>query len=201
MKVCLHMYNGIVQQNPLCVESCVTKEFPISLRLSPTMFDADATSVLLRAHLCTAVDSMCRKPWVRNCSREQKGLYNGNVQQNSFCAASCVTKDVLIFPRFSPTFFYRRANPAPYSAPFLYTPAQVDAPCRLEAHYACNKKLNKCVIFSKKNTKIILYIAHHYLQYENHFVHSTSHVLSRMYSSTAVRSTRRTLRSKLLISM
>ena len=29
VKVCLHiMYNGNVQQNPLCVESCVTTEFP-----------------------------------------------------------------------------------------------------------------------------------------------------------------------------
>ena len=113
------LYNGNVQYNPLCVESCVTKEFSISRRFSPTIFDPDANSVLLRAHLCTAVDSMRRKPWVRNCSREHKGLYNGNVQQNPLCAASCVTKDIPIYPRFSPTFFYRRANPAPYSAPFF----------------------------------------------------------------------------------
>ena len=79
VKVYLHMYNGNVQQNPLCMETCVTKEFHISPRFSPTMFDPDANSVLLRAHLCTAVDSMRRKPWVRNCSRERKGLYNGNV--------------------------------------------------------------------------------------------------------------------------
>ena len=73
----------------------------------------------LRAHLCTAVDSMRRKPCVRNCSREREGLYNGNVQQNPVCAASCVTKDVPISPRFPPTFFHRRANPAPYSAHFF----------------------------------------------------------------------------------
>ena len=30
VKVYPHMYNGNVQQNPLCVESCVTKEFPVS---------------------------------------------------------------------------------------------------------------------------------------------------------------------------
>ena len=80
VKVYLHMYNGNVQQNPLCVEFCMTKEFSISLRSSPTIFDPDANSVLLRAHLCPAVDS---KPCVRNCSRGREGLYNGNVQQNS----------------------------------------------------------------------------------------------------------------------
>ena len=75
----LHMHNGNAQQNPLCVESCVTNGFSISPRLSPTMFDPDENPVLLRAHLCTAVDFMCRKACVRNCSRERKGLYNGNV--------------------------------------------------------------------------------------------------------------------------
>ena len=30
----LHMYNGSIQQNSLCVESCVTKELPISPRFS-----------------------------------------------------------------------------------------------------------------------------------------------------------------------
>ena len=104
------MYNGNVQQNPLCVESCVTKEFYISPRLWRTIFDPDANSVLLRAHLCTAVDSMCRKPCVRNCSREREGLYNGNVQQNPLCAASCVTKDIPISPRLPPTILYREAN-------------------------------------------------------------------------------------------
>ena len=104
------MYNGNVQQNLLCVESCVIKELSISLRWCRTIFDPDANPVLLRAHLCTAVDSICRKPYVRNCSREREGLYNGNVQQNPLCAASCVTKDISISPRFSPTIFYREAN-------------------------------------------------------------------------------------------
>ena len=79
VKVYLHMHNSNAQQNPLCVESCVTNGFSISPRLSPTMFDPDANSVLLRAHIRTAVDFMCRKTCVRNCSRERKGLYNGNV--------------------------------------------------------------------------------------------------------------------------
>ena len=104
------MYNGNVQQNPLCVESCVTKEFSISPRLWRTIFDPDANSVLLRAHFCTAVDSTRRKPCVRNCSREREGLYNGNVQQNPLCAASCVTKDIPISPRLSPTIFDPDAN-------------------------------------------------------------------------------------------
>ena len=51
VKVYLRMYNGNVQQNPLCVKSCVTKEFCISPRFSPTIFDPDANSVFLRAHL------------------------------------------------------------------------------------------------------------------------------------------------------
>ena len=77
---------------------------------SSTIFDPDANPVLLRAHLCTAVDSMRRKPCVQNCSRKREGLYNGNVQQNPLCAASCVTKDIHISPRFSPAFFYRDVN-------------------------------------------------------------------------------------------
>ena len=72
VKAYLHMYNGNVQQNPLCVEPRVTEEFPISPRLSSTIFDPDANSVLLGAHLCTAVDSMRRKPCVRNCSRKRE---------------------------------------------------------------------------------------------------------------------------------
>ena len=74
VKVYLHMHNGNVQQNPPCVESCVTEEISISPQLSPTMFDPDANSVLLRAHFCSAVDFMCRKPCARNCSRERKAL-------------------------------------------------------------------------------------------------------------------------------
>ena len=69
VKVYLRMHKRNIQQNPICVESCVTKEFSISPRLSPTMFDPDAIS------LCTAVDSMCRKPLVRNNPREREGLY------------------------------------------------------------------------------------------------------------------------------
>ena len=117
------MYNGNVQQNPLCVESCVIKKFSMSLRFSPTFFYPNANSVLLRAHLCTAVDSMGRKPCVRNCSREREGLYNGNnVRQNPLCAASCVTKDIPVSLRFSPTFFIAEQTQHSTVHSFLYTP-------------------------------------------------------------------------------
>ena len=53
-----YIYNDNAQQNPLCVESCVTKEFSISPRFSPTIFDPDANSVLLRAHYCTAAGAV-----------------------------------------------------------------------------------------------------------------------------------------------
>ena len=49
VKVYLPMFNGNVQQNPLCVESCVTKKFSTSPLLSSTTFDPGANSVLLRA--------------------------------------------------------------------------------------------------------------------------------------------------------
>ena len=69
--------------NPLCAASYVTKN--ISPRFSSTIFYRDAISVLLRAHLCTAVDSMRRKPCVRKClSREREGLYNGQGQRAQF---------------------------------------------------------------------------------------------------------------------
>ena len=128
VKVYLHMHNGDVEQNPLCAESCVTNGFSISPRLSPTMFDPDENSVLLRAHLCTAVDFMCRKACVRNCSRESKGLYNGNVQQNPLCVASCFTKDILSLLGSRLRFFIAEQIQHRTVHRFLYTPAQVDAP-------------------------------------------------------------------------
>ena len=36
----VHMYNGNIQKHPLCVEPCVTKEFPVSPRFSPAFFIA-----------------------------------------------------------------------------------------------------------------------------------------------------------------
>ena len=91
------------------------------------MSDPDANSVLLRAHLCTAVDSMRRKPWARNCSRERKGLYNGNVQQNPLCAASCFTKDIPSLPGSRLSFLSPGKSSTVQCTVFLYTPTQVDA--------------------------------------------------------------------------
>ena len=62
---------------------------------------------------------LCAEPCARICSSAEKReclsththMYNRNVQQNPLCAASCVTKDLHISPRFSPTNFYRDANP------------------------------------------------------------------------------------------
>ena len=110
VKVYPHMYNGNAQQNPLYVESRVTKELSMSPRFLPAFFYPDANSVLLRAHLCTAVDSTRRKPGVCNCSRKREGLYNGNVQQNPLCVESCVTQEFSMSPRFSPAFFYSHTN-------------------------------------------------------------------------------------------
>ena len=47
VKVYLPMYNGNVQQNPLCEESYVSKIFSTSPLFSLTIFYADANSVLL----------------------------------------------------------------------------------------------------------------------------------------------------------
>ena len=102
------------------------------------MFDPDANSVLLRAHLCTAVDSMRRKPWVRNCSRERKGRYNGIVQQNPLCAESCFTKDIPSLPGSLLRCFIAGQIQHRTVHRFLYTPAQVDAPMHSSRLYAKN---------------------------------------------------------------
>ena len=134
----------------------MTEEFPISPRFSPTMFDPDANLVLLRAHLCTVVDYMRRKPCVRNCSSEREGLYNGNVQQNPLCAASCVTKYIPTSPRFSPRFFYRQENPALYSAQILIhsSPNRCTSQIRSSLH-ARNLFLKKCTNVLHRTAKKI----------------------------------------------
>ena len=58
----LHMYNGNIQQNPLCAESCVTKEFPISPRFSPAFFHRDSmccTSFVSIMHQALFSSSLC----------------------------------------------------------------------------------------------------------------------------------------------
>ena len=48
-------------------------------------------------------------------------MYDGNVQQNPLCSASCITKDLPISPRFSPNTFYRDAIQRPYKHTFFST--------------------------------------------------------------------------------
>ena len=95
----------------------MAKEFSISPRSSPTVFDPDANSMLLRVHLCTAVDSWRRKPCVRNCAREREGLYNQNVQQNPFCAASCHRESSHLSPVLANDFLSRCKSSTPTSTP------------------------------------------------------------------------------------
>ena len=59
-------------------------------------------------------------------STQHATLYNGNVQQNTLSAASCVTKDLSISPRFSPKIFFRDANSVLLSTP-LYTSSRLYA--------------------------------------------------------------------------
>ena len=113
VKVYLHnvMYNGNVQQNLLCVESCATKEFSISSRFSPTVFNPDVNSVLLRTHLCTAVDSICAENPVFEIVQERVKVCITGMFRRTPYAQHPVTKSLHISPRVSPTIFYRDANP------------------------------------------------------------------------------------------
>ena len=121
VKVYLLMYNGNAQQNPLCVESCVTKKFSMYPLFSSTIFYPDANSVLLRAHLCTAVDSMRRNPVFEIVQESVKVCSNGKVRQNPLCAATCVTQDIHISPRFSPAFFLSRCKFSALTSTSLYS--------------------------------------------------------------------------------
>ena len=111
VKFYLPMYNGNVQQNPLCVESCVTKKFSMSPLFSSTFFYPDANSVLLRAHLCTAVDSKRRKPCVRNCSRKREGLYSTGKSSRTLNAQHPVSLRIFTsLPGSRPRFFIAMEN-------------------------------------------------------------------------------------------
>ena len=81
---------------------------------------------------------MRRKPWVRNCSRERKGLYNGNVQENPSCAAPCFTKDIPSLPGSRLRFFIAGQIQHRTAQRFLYTPAQVDVPMYSSRLYSKN---------------------------------------------------------------
>ena len=93
VKVYLHMYNGNVQQNPLCAASCVTKDLPISPRFSPTVFHRVANSVLLQINTLKSLYSSI----YRLCYVQHPVLLH-------------YTKDSPVSPRFSPTIFPRNSN-------------------------------------------------------------------------------------------
>ena len=97
-------------------------------------------------------------------SGEREGL-SIHIQRESLVEPSMRSilchKDIPISPRFSPTTFYRQANSAFYNAQFLYTPVQIDEPCRLEAQYARNKKCLFCIAQQQ----------HHLLQSMKVFLH------------------------------
>ena len=61
VKVYLHMYSGNIEQNPLCVKSCVTNEISISPRFSPTKFDPDGNSRPCLNVLTESVNKICRQ--------------------------------------------------------------------------------------------------------------------------------------------
>ena len=122
---------GNVQENPLpilYVESCVTKELSISPPVLAYKFlSRRKFSTRTSTHPCTAaVDSMRRTLSVFEIVHQEsvKGS-STHVQRESpadpLCAASCVTTDIPISPRFSPTIFYRQANSARYKWTVFYT--------------------------------------------------------------------------------
>ena len=82
-------------------------------------------------------NSMRRKPWVRNCSRERKGMYNGNVQQNPLCAASCFH----LSPVLAYVFLSRGKSSTLQCTVFFYTLALADAPIILFTRYSSINRL------------------------------------------------------------
>ena len=66
VKVYPHMYNGNVQQYPLCVEFCATKEFSMSPRFSSAFFLSRCkfsalTSISLYSSRLYAQKTLCSK--------------------------------------------------------------------------------------------------------------------------------------------
>ena len=83
VKVYLHnVYNGNIQQNPLCAESCVTKDLPISPRFSPTIFYRDANSVLLSTPLYSSSSRLyAQNPVFEIAHQESVKVYDINLQK------------------------------------------------------------------------------------------------------------------------
>ena len=116
MKVYLHIYNGNVQQNPLCAASCITKDLPISPRFSPTIFYRDANSVLLQAHLCTVVGSMrrtlCSKLFIRRALRSIYTCSTGMFSRRTLVRSILCHKG---YSHLSPVLAYDFLSPGKFS--------------------------------------------------------------------------------------
>ena len=137
------MYNGNVQQNPLCVGSCVLLRNFLSLPDSrQRFFYPDANSVLLRALLCTAVDSMGRNPVLEIVLESVKACTTGMSSRTLYARHPVSLR---MFPSL-PGSRLRFLSPGKFSTlqcavfdtlqPKLMHPA-----ISIEAHYAHNKKL------------------------------------------------------------
>ena len=103
------MYNGNVQQNPLCVESsCVLMCFPSfpgsRLRLFIAMQFQYSHKYYNSTPLYSCIDRLYSQNPVFEIVREESVkvylqiMYSGNVQQNPLCVESCSTKDYSISP-------------------------------------------------------------------------------------------------------
>ena len=108
------MYEGNVQQNTLCVESCVTQEFSISPQFSPTISRCKS-STSTGTPLYSSINRLYAQNPVFEIVREESvkvylQMHNRNVQQNPLCVEPCVTKKFPISPQFSPTIFGPDAN-------------------------------------------------------------------------------------------
>ena len=76
----LHMYNGNIQQNSLCVESCVTEKFHTSPRFSPAFFHRDrmcCTSFVSIMHSVLFFCSLCAPRLVRSAMAQYSVLMFG----------------------------------------------------------------------------------------------------------------------------
>ena len=106
VKVYLHMYNGNVQQNPLCVESsCVLRCYPSFPVLAydflsrcnfstPTNTSTPLYSCINWRYAQNPVFEIVREESVKVYLQ----MYSGNVQQNPLCVESCFAKEYSISP-------------------------------------------------------------------------------------------------------
>ena len=101
VKIYVHIYNGSVQQNPSCTASCHDESSHVSLVLAyiflarckfrkPTINSTPLYSSINRLYAQNPVFETVREESVK----VYRLTYNGNVQPNPLCAASCVTKDI-----------------------------------------------------------------------------------------------------------